>query len=203
MKIMNIHDPAFRKYGRVLSLDAKPFIEAAQTVKMPDGEASRYVPTLPEFEALPAANVIRDELFGEMPAQVGYCWGYNHRLNALEWHKCSEINIALTDLILLLGELKDVEDGKYDSSRVEAFLLKKGESVEVYATTLHYGPIQTSAEGFRFVVALTEGTNTELQKKPADPLLFNKNKWLMAHVDNKELIEEGAFPGITGENYCL
>ena len=31
--------------------------------------------------------------------------GYNDTLNALEWHKCSEINIATTDLILLVGDL--------------------------------------------------------------------------------------------------
>ncbi len=203
MKIYTTADKEFKKYGRVLELSADEFISAAETVAMPEKGQSSYVPTLEVFEALGESEKIRSVCFGEMPTQIGYCWGYNHSLNALEWHKCSEINIALTELILLLGELKDVENGRYDSSKVEAFLLKKGEAIETYATTLHYGPIQTSEEGFRFVVALLKGTNTPLDKPSDDPLLFNKNKWLMAHVDNRQLIEQGAVAGVFGENHTL
>ena len=123
-------------------------------------------------------------------------------LNALEWHKCSEINIAVTDLILLLGDVRDIEDGnRYDSAHVQAFKLLKGEAIEVYSTTLHFCPIETTKNGFGCVVGLMKGTNTELDYTPDDKRLYRKNKWLIAHNDNIALINKGAIGGIYGINY--
>ena len=42
---------------------------------------------------------------------------------------------------------------------------------------------------------------TGLTQKVENPLLFCKNKWLLAHEDNKALIERGVSAGITGENF--
>ena len=59
---------------------------------------------------------------------------HNKKLNALEYHRNSEINIAVTDLILLIGCQQDVEpDHTYDTSKVEAFLVPAGTGIEVYA----------------------------------------------------------------------
>ena len=76
-------------------------------------------------------------------------------------------------------------------------------AIEVYATTLHYCPIQTSDDGFGCVVALIKDTNTPLESKSDDKLLFAKNKWLISHVDNESLIKKGAFAGVYGEDYKL
>ena len=78
-------------------------------------------------------------------------------------------------------------------------------AVEVYATTLHYAPCHVDPEkGFRVLVALPWGTNTE---KPAllsdltreDRLLWACNKWLLAHPESSEAAE-GAYVGLSGVN---
>ena len=144
-----------------------------------------------------------EELYGELDIQIGNCWGYNSYLNALEWHKNSEINVAATDLVLILAKLDDIEDGKLDSSKAVAFLVEEGEAVEIYADTLHYCPCQVSPTGFNCVVILPKGTNRPLTNKPEDPLIFRKNKWIFCHEDNKELIAKGVVPAIYGENYRI
>ena len=137
-----------------------------------------------------------------MPIQIGYCNGHNHLLNAVEYHRDSEINIAVTDLILILGKEQDItEDHTYDSSKMEAFLIPAGTTIEVYATTLHYAPCNVAASGFKCVVVLPKGTNTDitLEEKhtPEDDLLFARNKWLLSHPDANIA---GSVAGIKGEN---
>ena len=71
----------------------------------------------------------------------------------LEYHRNSEINVAATDLVLLIGEQKDIEDDfTYDTSKIEAFLVPAGTAIEVYATTLHYAPCNVKESGFQCVV---------------------------------------------------
>ena len=128
--------------------------------------------------------------------------GNNHRLNALEYHRNSEINIAVTNMVLLLGWLPDVTDAvTYDTSRVEAFFVPAGTVVEMYGTTLHYAPCNDGEEGFKCIVILPKGTNTEidfaLPKSGEDALMTAKNKWLIAH---EEAGIRGAFNGLLGVN---
>lgn len=203
MKIYSVTDPEFAPYGRVLDLDTAAIVDAGDTIPMPEGGSS-YEPGRPEFEALPIAETMRKEIFGDMETQVGYCWGHSHQLNALEWHTCSEVNVAVRDLILLLGERKDIEPGnRYDSAKIKAFRLNRGQAIEVYATTLHFCPIEVEPTGFGCVVGLLKGTNTPLAAPTGDPLLFRTNKWLIAHEENAALIARGVVPGIYGENYTL
>ena len=58
---------------------------------------------------------------GGCKTQIGICHGYNTFLNALEYHNCSEINVAATPLVLLLATRWDMEDGDLDASKVKAF----------------------------------------------------------------------------------
>ncbi|MBQ1934983.1 MAG: DUF4867 family protein, partial [Clostridia bacterium] len=67
--------------------------------------------------------------------------------------------------------------------------------------SLHFCPCEVAQSGFGCVVALPVGTNVPLEREAADKLLFRKNKWIFAHVDNEGLIARGVVPGITGENY--
>lgn len=203
MKIYRVTDKEFLPYGNVLNFDTKEILQEAEKVKMPP-VGSMYVPSKQEFENLSIMEKAKNEVFGGMPTQLGYCWGYNDTLNALEWHKCSEINIAVTDIILLVGDVRDVEEGnRYNSEKVKAFRLLRGEAVEMYATTLHYCPIQTSKDGFGCIVGLLKETNTDLDFMLEDKLLSHKNKWIIAHEDNAELISQGVFGGIYGENYKI
>ena len=197
MKIQSINDPAFLKYGKVLTgYDLDGLIAAMDSFEIPDDVV--YVASSPEL----------DRGFGGVPIQVGYCNGHNKKLNALEYHRCSEINVACTDMVLLLGAQQDIDldNYTYDTQKVEAFLVPKGAAIEVYATTLHYAPCHVSGEGFRSVVVLSRDTNTDLdfvpQKKGEDALLFAKNKWLVAHPDSG-LEEQGAWMGLKGDNITI
>ena len=205
MQIQEITSPSFRKYGKVLtSYDTAELLEEMKHTPLPD-DAVIYVPSDPALEQLAVAKDFQDQAYGELPIQIGYCNGNNHSLNALEYHRNSEINIASTDLILLLGMQQDItDDFQYDTSKVEAFLLPAGTAVEVYATTLHYAPVSVSGANFRCVVILPKGTNEALEAKHRtdgeDRLLVAQNKWLIAH---KDAGIEGAFCGLTGENITL
>lgn len=207
MKIKSVFDKSFAVYGKVI----KGFDTAALEAEMgklpcPDG-AVVYVPSVAELEALDVMQAFSEQLYGGMPIQIGYCNGDNHTMNCLEYHRDSELNLAVTDMILLLGLEGDVdfENYEYDTAKVEAFLCPKGTLVEVYATTLHYAPINAGGK-FRCVVVLPKGTNTDLAFKP-DPsgearLLTATNKWLLAHADAPEA-KNGAVVALKGENHTV
>ena len=93
------------------------------------------------------------------------------------------------------------ENGRLHSSSMKAFYVPAGTAIEVYASTLHFCPCEVQREGFGCVVALPVGTNIPLEEPSEDPLLFRKNKWIVAHDQNRSLIERGVVPGIDGVNY--
>ena len=204
MKIQSVFDASFARYGKVIKgIDTAALEAEMAKMPCPDG-AVVYVPSVPELEALNVMQTFTDQLYGGMPIQIGYCNGDNHVMNCLEYHRDSELNLACTDMILLLGLEADVDFEKfeYDTAKVEAFLAPKGTLVEVYATSLHYAPINAGGK-FRCVVVLPKGTNTELKFKP-DPagesrLLTHTNKWLLAHAEAPE-VKNGAVVALKGEN---
>ncbi len=201
LPIYSVNDREFRQFGRVLTgYDTKDIIKAAKEKNMPE-TGSVYEASTEAFEALPISDEIAYNCYGEMPTQVGYCYGHSNFLNAWEWHTASEINIAVTDLVLILGDLRDVEDNKIDSSKAKAFLLHEGDMVEVFGTSLHFCPCEVDKAGFGCVVCLPKGTNLPLEKENEDKYLFRKNKWLIAHNENAALIARGVNGGISGENF--
>ena len=203
IKVYSCFDEEFKSYGRVIkSLNTKEIVEVGTNVQMPEN-AVKYVPTLEEFEGLDIAEEIRKEFFGTLPTQIGFCWGYNSFLNATEWHTASEINIAITDVVLILAHLWEIEDNKIDSSLFRAFYIPKGTAIECYATSLHYCPCQASDDGFRCVVALPAGTNTSLEEKVENKIMVAKNKWLICHNDNEDAIANGDTPDISGINHKI
>ena len=203
IKLYSVNSEEFKTFGRVITgLDTSGIIKAAEKIIRP-AEGSAYTPSEESFEKLPTAKEIENKFFGTLPVQIGYCHGHNSLLNAAEWHMSSEINIAVTPLVLILGHIWDIENGKTDSSKFKAFYLPAGTVAEVYSTTLHFCPCEVEKGGFGCVVGLPLGTNTPLETEGPDPLLFRKNKWLIAHNDNKALISRGVLPGISGENFKI
>ena len=204
MKIQKVTDPAFRKYGQVLEgYDFTGLIKEMKHTPVPEDVI--YVPSVEELEALDIMKDLQNKGYGGLPVQIGYCNGHNKKLNAVEYHRNSEINVAVTDLVLLIGHQQDIEpDHTYDTSKIEAFLVPAGTGIEVYATTLHYAPCHVNEGGFQCVVVLPKGTNTALtfqtEKTGEDSLMTAKNKWLIAHEDAKIA---GAFNGLKGENITI
>ena len=206
MAIKKVNDLEFKKYGQVLkNYNCEEIIEKMQ--KMPLPLDVIYEPSVKDLEESEIFKELMEREFGGLPIQIGYCNGNNNMLNAVEYHRSSEINIAVTDLILLLGWQPDInEDHTYDTSKIEAFLVPAGTIIEVFATTLHYAPCNADNNGFRCVVVLPKDTNMPLEynvkKNGEDALLFAKNKWLIGHKDT-DLGKQGAFIGLYGDNISL
>lgn len=201
IKIYSTSDREFGEFGIKLSgFDTSEIIKSAEQFSLP-AEGSLYEASTEAFERLGIAKEITEKCFGELDTQIGYCYGHSSFLNAFEWHTSSEVNVAVTDLVLILANRSDLDNGKIDSSKAKVFFLQKGEIVEVFATSLHFCPCQVKKSGFGCVVALPKGTNVPLDKEPAEnPLMFRKNKWIISHVDNAPLIAKGVVPGVTGKN---
>ena len=204
MKIQRVTDPAFRKYGQVLEgYDFTSLIKEMKHTPVPEDVI--YVPSVEELEALDVMKDLHTKGYGGLPIQLGYCNGHNKKLNAVEYHRNSEINVAATDAILMLGLEADITaDFTYDTSRVEAFLVPKGTGVEVFATTLHYAPCGVDGNGFKVAIVLPKGTNYDLKSKHADGEdghLTAVNKWLLGHPEGG--LPEGSPMGLVGENLSL
>lgn len=200
MKIYKVTDPKFRKYGKVIEgIDFTELVNKMQEMPLPKDVV--YEPSVKELESLNVAKEIQTKAFGELPVQIGYCNGHNVMLNAVEYHRNSELNIAATDAVLILGCQQDItDDFTYDTSLMEAFLVPKGCGVEIYGTTLHYAPCNANDGGFLVTVVLPKGTNYPLKGKHAkgeDALITANNKWLIAHPESGI---ENCHMGLKGKN---
>ncbi|GLB29505.1 DUF4867 domain-containing protein [Lacrimispora amygdalina] len=206
IEIKPVTDPAFGAYGKIVTgYEIGDLLKKMEETPLPEDVI--YVASVQELEELSVSKEMEKNLYGQMPIQVGFCNGHNKKLNAAEYHRNSEINIAATDLVLILGKQQDITpEYTYDSGNMEAFLIPRGTVVEVYATTLHYAPCHTQEGGFRCVVILPQGTNTDLTPldktvNKEDKLLFAKNKWLIGHEEGG--LPKEAYIGITGENLSI
>jgi hypothetical protein len=204
MKIYSVTDPEFKPYGKILEgYDTGELKAAMEAIPLP-AEGVAYEPGIDSLEACAVFSELRDRGYGGMPIQLGMCWGRNTRLNCLEYHRDSEINIGVGDFILLLAKQDEIENGVLDTAKVKAFRAPAGLPVEVYATTLHYAPCHTDPEaGFRVAVVLPRGTNTAkpdfAPKCGEDGWMTARNKWLLAHPQSDEA-GSGAHIGLSGIN---
>ena len=204
MKIYSVMDPEFKPYGQVLEgYDTACLMKAMDTIALPESGVA-YEPSIPVLEANCCYAQFQNNFYGGMPVEVGMCWGHNTKLNCLEYHRDSELNIGNCEYILLVAKLDEVVDGKLDTSKVKAFLAPAGVPIDVYETTLHYAPCQaTKADGFRVAIVLPRGTNFEKPDiKPIteeDKRLQARNKWILAHPETNEA-KTGAYVGLVGEN---
>lgn len=205
MKIDSVLDAGFRPYGQVVTGMEETAAQILSVLKdAPQPEGVDYVAEYAPLQELPAMVEVSEHLYGGMPVQLGWCNGHNTKLNCLEYHRDSEYNLGTEDFILLLAKRDEIEDGVLDTAKVKAFKVPAGTLVEVFATTLHYAPCHCdAAKGFRVLVALPQGTNTEravmTAKIPEDEYMTARNKWLLAHPESNEA-KGGAKIGLSGEN---
>ncbi len=205
MKILSVNSPEFKAYGRIVdNVDFTQLLEALKQTPVPEGVT--YKASAEELEATETFKQLTETAYGEMPIQIGYCNGHNQVLNALEYHRDSEVNLMATDAILLLGLRTEIEDDfTYDGKYVKAFLVPAGTAVEVYANTLHYAPCGVNGSGFQVAIILPKGTNLPLTKKRENPvgednLIAAANKWLIAHPESGK---KGCFLGLKGERLSV
>ncbi len=203
MKVYSINDPIFKEYGQVL--ENYDFTDLFKRLKEQPvtQQGIVYQASVPQLEESNVFLECENRGFGGLPIQIGYVGGDNKILNCLEYHKSSEFNIALDDVVLVLGKESQIENGVFDTADCKAFLLPKGAGVELYGTTLHYAPMNVTNDSYRVVCVLPKGTNG---KKPEfngktveDKMCLGLNKWLMAHPDSPEA-KDGAYIGLKGAN---
>lgn len=202
--IHSLTDECFAEYGRILTgFDFSECMNIMAQRKVP-AEGNCYIASDDEMMATRIADTISRNFYGGMPVEIGYCNGRTRKMDALEYHKGSEINAAVYDMIVLLDSIKNIHNNILPSSGVKAFLVPAGTAIELYGTTLHFAPCAVSDTGYKSIVVLPAGTNEVLDELPSpqcdeDKLLWMKNKWLIAHKDSAAA-EEGAYVGITGTN---
>ena len=209
--IRDVYDEAFAPYGRVVEgfglSDLFAYMEAH--TEIPE-TGNIYVPSVEEMEQYPIRKEIEAVCYGGMPVQIGYCNGRNTTYNGFEYHKGSELNAAVTGFMLVLAHTWQIKDNTIHTEDARVFYVPKGTLVEMYETTLHLSPCRISDEGFKDIVILPKGTNTPLSEEekklrdessdPESVLLLQRNKWVLAHKERKPLIDQGAHPGLIGEN---
>lgn len=212
--IRDIHDPYFASYGRIVNgfdmSAAHAFME--NHTDIPES-GNIYKASVSELEELPVRKEIEAICYGSMPIEIGYCNGRNTTYNGFEYHKGSELNYAVTDFMLVLAHVWQIHDNSIHVNDAEVFFVPKGTLIEMYQTTLHLSPCRVCDEGFRDIVILPKGTNTPLsdvEKAMRDAstdkearLLLQKNKWVISHPERKPLIDQGAHPGLKGDNIEL
>lgn len=217
--ILSVWDEAFKSFGRVLKgYDVHELTTYMEESTEIPAEGNVYVASVGEMEDFSVAEEIRACVYGGMPIQIGYCNGRNSTYNGFEYHKGSEINVAVTDFMLVLGHTYDIANNTYDIARATVFFVPKGSVIEMYQTTLHLSPLRVREDGFKDIVILPRGTNTplreeeiavreekrkqvvEVKRDDEAVLLLQRNKWVIAHPDREPLIRQGAYPGVTGEN---
>ena len=206
LRLFSVLDEEFSRYGRVLEADTTALADALAATPIP-AEGNQYVASLPVLEAVDLMPGLQRVVFGQMPIQAGYGNGNGFKLNALEYHKCSEINFTTTGLVLLLALPEQLHDGKLDSADVVGFYLPENVLVEIYPMVLHFAPCRIAETGFRCLVVLEQGTNAALPSVDTtapgeEKLLWMRNKWMTCHPDSPQK-EKGAFVGISGENLTL
>ena len=110
MTIYDVTDEKFKKYGRIVqNIDFSQLVEVInEKTPLPDGVA--YEPSVAVLEELPVYQELSTKTYGELEIEIGYCNGHNELLNAVEYHRSSEINVAATDAILILGSQQDITD---------------------------------------------------------------------------------------------
>ena len=207
LTILSVDDPEFASYGCV-----------HKTVKLPEmkkflygverTEDEYYVPGEPALESLEEAVQFTEDMFGQVPCQIGWYYGNGHKLNALEYHKCSEILYEYESCVVIVGHLWDIKDNEVDTKDLKLFYVPADTCVELYATTLHYAPVTAGKNCVMQIVAQSKGTNTPLLSpaegnEPENKYLLERNKWVLCHPEAKEALGPKAFVGIKGDNITV
>jgi hypothetical protein len=209
--VKSVFDPGFASYGRIVTgFDCTELISYMKEETPVPENGNVYKASVQQLEAFEVIRKIEAVCYGGMAVQAGYCNGRNTTYNGFEYHKGSELNLAVTDFMLVLAHTWQIRDNTITPQDAQVFWVPEGTLIEMYQTTLHLSPCRTHDEGFRCVVTLPKGTNTPLSEEekqrrdessdPESVLLLQKNKWVLAHPERKPLIDQGAHPGLLGEN---
>ena len=95
LPLYSVTDPEFKRYGRILAGETGELAQALDTCAIPE-EGNCYHASEPVLEQVSLMKDMKRVVFGDMPIEAGYCNGRGFQLNAMEYHKCSEVNYTTT-----------------------------------------------------------------------------------------------------------
>ena len=208
VKIYGVDSEEFRMFGKVSKIDCSEMIDYLQNQTEIPEKGHYYTPDDDKMHGFNLYKKAKEENYGLMDIELGYCNGHSNYLNGLEYHKTNEFNIAATDMVIFLGMVQDIKDGYFDTKDAKAFFVPEGTTVELYQTSMHYAPVEVHKSGFKCGVILQKGTNeitgiVDTSASDEHRMLFKMNTWLMVHTDYQEFVKLGAYPGLCGENYKI
>lgn len=177
--ILPADNEAFAQYGKIISqIDSSELVTTLKEQFTVPKSGVEYVRSADVLESLQTVQQLAHQVYGGMAIQAGYVCGHNRSLEGVEYHQGSEVIVAATDLILLLGKREDMHGDRFDSRQTLAFSVLQGEIVELYGTTLHHCPCHVDSEGgFLAAIILLQGTNAELGNLEAVGILVRQNTW--------------------------
>lgn len=202
-KIYNVIDPEFKVYGNILSgyglAEIPKYVK--ENIEIPK-EGNIYRPSNVELEEFEVIKEIEADIYASLPIEAGECVGQNSSFSAFEFHQGSEVNIVLTDIIMVLGKREQMVDGYFNAQEdARLFYIPAGSIIEMYSTTLHYSPCKVHESGFGIIVILIEESNTPLKDsfESRNKQIVKINKFQMVHKSRKDKIEQGIKIGLLGE----
>lgn len=204
LTLYSVFDSEFKPYGRVIPMEAPAEIHRALAATTIPAEGNVYIADDSALHVQPGILQMGAQVFGGMPIQTSYCNGRGYKLNALEYHKCSEVNFSTTGCVLLMALPEQIVDRQLNSFDVVGFYLPADVMIEVYPRVLHFAPCRVAEDGFNCMVVLEAGVNSSLNSVDSSQdgeagMLWMRGKWLIAHPYSIPA-SKGAFVGIRGEN---
>ena len=187
----NVHDIEFKQYGRALDVDTAEFV-ATMKAKEAIKEGVVYEPSDADLEALPLFKQMQDEVYGGLEVEFGFCSGYNNKLNAVEYHRSSEIDIAATDLILMLGRQQDIDytNNTYETKNIECFFVPAGTAVSPYTFSLHLHAIPLGVLGHTSGNGLTGSSSVSDIYAPStynSPIVYSLVRNILSNLSSIRL----------------
>lgn len=204
--IRSVFDPAFLRYGVVMNpIPYETYFEYLEKHTVIPVTKNQYTAHDKELEAFLGNAISLLKLPLNQTYQYGYVNGHNTKLNALEYHKSSEINVVLTPLVLFLGHTSNIRQNTFHTTDLDVFFIPAKTVIEIFDTTLHFSPCKVEESGFKCGVILPYGTNMQFEtienkQTEEDYRYFKTNKWLLTHPENTPLVDLGAHIGIIGPN---
>ncbi len=204
--IQSVHDSSFLRYGRILpSQHYRELFDYLEKKTDIPSSGNTYIAHDPRMESLVSSHHACSHVFGGLRLEYGYVNGQNKLLNALEYHKSSEINLALSPLVLILARVEDMKKNTIRTDQVEIYYIPAKTAIEIYPFTLHFSPCKVVSSGFKCGVILPYGTNMDFitleeAQSAEDDILFKTNKWIVIHDEHQKFKDLGAKVGIIGQN---
>ena len=151
-KILTLDDPSFKEYGVLYTNDFNldDVYKVMEKVPIPE-TGMKYIANIPELADTYTMLAVKRDIFGEIPIDAGVTLGHSDTFTAFEYHQCSEVNIMLDDVLMVLGKRETLEEKHFVDPNTEArmFYMPKGTIVGLYNDTLHYAPIQITKKGYK------------------------------------------------------